>query len=208
MAATCGATCGITREREREKERVRALVRRAFPLGLSGGAAWEPDDAPFGLDEPEALARALAEVLPCRSYVVRSDGRGADWVYLVATVSPRSWLALREGLGDAPEPPVETAVRVGLSSWGRYATLQEVRLRGERDGDGWWVEEERLAGVEDRRLAAFVKATQGVLRARKVVALDAAFLCEPVEGGGDLWSVLFDPDPMGSRAGVWVATSA
>lgn len=206
MGAACSATCGITRERDRQKAAVREMVKRAYPEGVSGVPAWEPDDAPFAADEPEGLARGFAEVLPCQGHVIAGEGRGADWVHLVATVSPRSWLALREGVGEAPDAPEETVVRVGLSPWGRYATLQEVRLRGERDGDGWWIEEERVAGVEDRRLAMFVKAAQGLLRARKVVALDAAFLSEPAAGELTLWNVLFDPDPMVTRGGVWVPT--
>ena len=77
------------------------MVQRAYPQGVSGDPAWEPDDAPFAPDEPDGLARAFAEVLPCHGYVVAGEGRGADWVHLVATVSPRSWLAVREGVGEA-----------------------------------------------------------------------------------------------------------
>lgn len=214
---TCGATCGITRERDRQKSDARALVLRAFPDGFAREPAWVPPEAAFAWDEADVVARALEEVLPCRAVVLRGDGRRADWIHLVATLDARSWLALREGAGEAPERPSETCLRVGLSPWGRYATLQEVRLSGARDGDGWWIEEERVAGVEDRRLQHFVKAVQGFLRKRKVVSLDAAFLDEPVEdprGEGaslagvspTLWSVLFDPEPMVARAGVWVTS--
>ncbi|MFO0650258.1 MAG: hypothetical protein U0326_28810 [Polyangiales bacterium] len=203
MEPTCGSNCGITRERDRQKEAARVLARRICeqPLG-----AWD-EESPFAVDEPASLARALAEALPCQVHVSYADGRGADWINLVATLSPRSWFAAREALGDAPDAREETVLRVGLSPWGRYATLQESRLRGERDGDGWWIEEDRLAGVEDRRLAMFVKAAQGVLRARKIVCLDAAFLSEPADGERSIWQALFDLDPMVGRSGVWVPSS-
>ncbi len=198
MASTCGATCGITRERERQKETARALARR-----VCGPVSWNLDE-PFAPDEPELIASALCEVLPCRAVVTAGEGRGADWVQLVASVDARSWLALRERGGASPDTSEETVLRVGLSPWGRYATLQESLIRGERDGDGWWVEEERLAGVVDRRLAMFVKATQGLLRARKIVCLDAAFLGETLDGDRTLWEALFDLDAMTGRSGVWV----
>lgn len=202
MSSTCGATCGITRERERQKESARALARR-----VSAPASWD-DDAPFSRDEIERLASALCDVLPCQCVVIAGEGRGADWVQLVATVDTRSWLALRERGGVAPEAREETVLRVGLSPWARYATLQESRIRGERDGDGWWIEEERLAGVDDRRLAMFVKAAQGLLRSRKVVCLDAAFLCERVDERRTLWEALFDDEAMTGRSGVWVPDEA
>lgn len=129
----------------------------------------------------------------------------ASWIHLVAAVDDRSWVATRE-LG-APPPPrgAETSLGVGLTRWGRFATLQEIRFEGARDGRGWWVEEERLAGVSDRRLQHFVKAAQGVLRRARVPCLDAAFLAEPAgEGLPSLWELLFDRDPMVLRVGRWV----
>jgi hypothetical protein len=207
MSATCGTTCGITRERERQKEQARQLARRVSELLRGELPAWA-DDPPFGADEPLVLGEALGEVLPCWPRVVAGAARGADWIELVVTLSDRSWTAFREGLCEAPEVSEETVLRVGLSPWGRYATLQESKLRGSRDGDGWWIEEERLAGVEDRRLAMFVKGAQGLLRARKIVALDAAFLSEPVDDDRSLWQCLFDADPMVGRSVAWVPARA
>lgn len=192
--SSCGSSCGITRDRERQKDAVRALVARACIDEVF-------DAAPFADDELHALARTFAEVLPVLAVPAR--GAVADWIYLVPTVDARAWAAAREGLGDAPDAPVETALRVGLSAMGRYATLQEVTLSGARDGDGWWIEESRCVGVVDRRLAMFVKGAQGMLRAKKIVCLDAAFLCEPAGDGRALWHWLFDEDPMETRLGAW-----
>lgn len=95
---------------------------------------------------------------------------------------------------------------MGLSPLGRYATLQEVTLRGELQPGGVYIEERRAVGVVDRRLQLFVKATQGLLRSLKIVTLDAAFLVEPLEPGGDdtVWTALFDPDPMGVTVASFV----
>lgn len=203
MSPTCGATCGITRERERQKQAARRLARAVLSRDASGAVPWQPADLPTDPHELDDFARACEAALPCVSHVRHDD---CPWVYLVASVAPCSWLGLREGLTAAPTTPEETCLRIGFSPWGRYATLQEVRFHGARDGDGWWIEEERLVGVDDRRLQMFVKAAQGLLRKRRVVALDAAFLAEAAREGDDttLWTALFERDAMTTRCGVWV----
>lgn len=210
--SSCGATCGITRERDRQKDAARALARTLV-------RSTEPDDEPaFTVAEAHLLARALEGALPCRACVV--DGESARWIYLAATLANASWIELREGLcGDAPSGSHEVCLRVGLSMKARYATLQECRLEGAREPDGWWVEETRVTGVEDRRLQLFVKAAQGLLRSKKIVTLDAAFLLEPVDepdGANEatsppettLWSVFFDDTPTASTVGVFLPRSA
>lgn len=206
---TCGASCGITKERDRQKDVARALVERLCDAGVS-----LTEDGAFTESEVRSIARTLGEVLPCRACVVEGDR--ASWIYLTATLAPTSWIELREGCSDrAPEVLEEVAVRVGLSTHGRYATLQEVRLSGAPEPSGYWVEEARVAGVEDRRLQLFVKAAQGLLRKLKVVSLDAAFLMEPApetsdprvastHGAPTLWSALFDADPTVTSMGVMV----
>jgi hypothetical protein len=196
--SACGSNCGITRERERQKDAARALARSLSARGDDGASPWRDG-------EVDALAEELGGALPCRVCVVEGD---TLWIHLVATVDDRAWVATRE-LGETPPARErETSLRVGLSRHARYATLQETRFTGARDGDGWWIEEDRLAGVDDRRLQTFVKAAQGILRKRKVVCLDAAFLAEPLRDGADetLWEALFDRDPMGTRACAWVAS--
>lgn len=194
--SACGSNCGITRERDRQKDAARALARSLAAGGDEASSPWRDG-------EIDGLAAEFGEALPCRVCVVEDD---TTWIHLVATVDDRAWVAARE-LGEAPPARAqETSLRVGLSRRARYATLQETRFTGARDGDGWWIEEDRLAGVEDRRLQTFVKAAQGILRKRKVVCLDAAFLAEAVHEGADetLWAVLFDRDPMGTRSCGWV----
>jgi hypothetical protein len=83
-----------------------------------------------------------------------------------------------------PEASEERGLRVGLSALHRAATVQEFALRATVEGTVAWVEESRVAGVDDRRLQLFVKAAQGLLRTMKITTLDAAFLEGPaVEGG-------------------------
>ncbi|MDB4928752.1 MAG: hypothetical protein JWM10_1236, partial [Myxococcaceae bacterium] len=134
-----------------------------------------------------------------------ADELAATWVYVVATMDDATWVERREGDGAAPAATEERGLRVGLSALHRAATVQEFSLRAAVEGDAAWVEEARVAGVDDRRLQLFVKASQGLLRTMKITTLDAAFLeGAAVEGGDPLWSLLFDPEPMVSRAGSWV----
>jgi hypothetical protein len=206
MSPTCGSTCGITQQRARDKARARALAQRVFSEGIAFGAQWLPEKAPFARGETDTMAAALAEVLPCTLVVAPWESAHATWVHLVAAVDGTSWLGWREGLTERPPRPEETSLRVGFSHFGRYATLQEVRLRGTPEHDGCSVEEQRLIGVEDRRLQSFVKATQGLLRSRRVVCLDAAFLAEPLHdhSNDSLWQCLFDPEPMALSYCTWV----
>ncbi len=200
----CSATCGISRERDRDRVAARALAERAYPNGASS-ALWTPDAPAFASDEARALCAAMAAALPCDARV-KSDVR-CDWIYLVATVDSRTWLALREGQDLRSAGGVEQGIRVGLSSLGRFATLQEIHWSGTVSTDGIWVEETRCAGVDDRRLVVFVKAAQGILRRQRIPTLDAAFLADPVtDPTVTLWNALFDPDPMTTSVGTWIPT--
>jgi hypothetical protein len=194
----CGATCGIQRTRERERDVARALAHRCWPDGPLG----DPGAAGEGVDHERAadLAEALREVLPARVMVVNATADGAASVYCLATTDETSWLDRREGTGVAPLRGEDRGLRVVLSPVGLYAALQEVTLVGSDDGDGVWVEERRVAGVEDRRLQLLVKGAQGVIRRAGLTLLDAAFLAEP-HGAGTLWQSLFERDPPASAVG-------
>lgn len=185
----CGGECGITQEREHH----RALARVAAVTV----------DLPFAqeLSVLDGFAEACTTALPARA--VWLDGECARWLYLVATTDDHTWVEARERGAPCPEERDQTAVRVGFSHRGRFATLQECRWHGEPDEGQVWIEENRLAGIEDKRLQTFVKALQGLLRRARWLTLDAAFLTETVGDGDTLWSRLFDPGPMRETVGVW-----
>lgn len=204
---TCGASCGITKSREREREQATRVALRAFADGRRDTPRWWPPAPVFTAGVAETLAERLRGALPCRVAVVPpADELAATWVYVVATMAGGTWVELREGLGVAvPEAAEERGLRVGLSALHRAATVQEFTVRAAVEDGAAWVEESRAAGVDDRRLQLFVKASQGLLRAMKITTLDAAFLEGPaLEGGDPLWALLFDGAPMVSRAGEWV----
>ncbi len=202
MGAACGATCGVTRERERQRIEARALARKAWSAGLRGRPAWWPETPPFADDEPRRLDAAFSDALPCRTLLENSASAwGASWLWLVASVSEATWAEYREGRCERPDGPSrETALRVGLSSLGRFATLQQCDLVASVDARGTYLEERRCPGVEDRRLQPFVKAVQGILRRQRIVCLDAAFLADALDesdpAADGLWNALFDPEPM------------
>jgi hypothetical protein len=208
---TCGASCGITKTREREREVATSVALRAFGDGRRGTPRWWPPAPVFAPDAPERLAEALRGALPCRAVVVpAADELAATWVYVVATMADGSWVELREGAAvPRPESHEERGLRVGLSGLHRAATVQEFTLRATVEGDAAWLEESRVAGVDDRRLQLFVKASQGLLRVMKFTTLDAAFLEGATLPGADpLWALLFDGEPMVSRSGSWVTLPA
>jgi hypothetical protein len=113
----------------------------------------------------------------------------------------------------SPWEPHWRNLRLVLSALGPFYALQEIRVCANVEPKGLWVEEQRFAGLEDRRLAHFVKATQGVLRKRRLIGLDAAFLSTPLtpasapeEPARTLWNALFDPEPMGGLSGEYVSS--
>lgn len=204
---TCGASCGITKTREREREVATSVALRAFADGRRDTPRWWPLAPAFSPDTAEKLAEALRGALPCRAVVVpAADELAATWVYVVATMADGSWVELREGATvPRPEAREERGLRVGLSALHRAATVQEFAVRAAVEGDAAWLEESRVAGVDDRRLQLFVKASQGLLRTMKITTLDAAFLETAALPGADpLWALLFDGEPMVSRSGRWV----
>jgi hypothetical protein len=195
--SACGTNCGIGRERDKQKLVARAIAQRA----------WSPDEPPVSWEERSSIACALEDVLPARAFVTEAFG-GCDAIALLAGTHDPCLLELRErGRIDAgANRERETYVRVLFSPLGRYYTLQEIVLESTRESDGVFVEERRWVGIEDRRLQLFVKATQGLLRKRKLIGLDAAFLSEPVSEGSrvTLWNALFERDDAGSCGGVFV----
>lgn len=185
----CGATCGIQRTREREREAARALARRCWPDGPLGALRDPGESVDRGV--AARLARALGEVLPVRALVADADGAAS--VYCLATTDDTTWWERRAGTGPSPRRDEDRGLRIVLSPFGDYAALQEVTLLGREDADGVWVEEVRVAGVEDRRLQHIVRGAQGVIRREGLTLLDAAFLAEP-HGAGTLWQSLFERD--------------
>jgi hypothetical protein len=216
-APACGANCGITRNRERQKAQARALAARAYPgLVWTASPVWSPGEPPIGRDEVVELAAGLEQVVPGR-VLARADEPGScDALWVLAGLHAPCWLEVRDEPDGDELPAVagETYLRVALSPLGRYYTLQEVRITATAMAGGLWIEEQRIVGVEDRRLQLFVKATQGFLGKRRLTGLDAAFLAEPaasaheLDAPATLYALLFEPVPAGLRRGDFVPTGA
>ncbi len=205
----CGADCGITRVREREKEAARTLAGRLYPDLVRGRRA---DRAPaVSFDALLTLGRLLEDLLPVRVIVRPAEGGGADAVYVLAGLHAPSLCEIADGAPSGPLAsliPRETYLRIVFSPFGRFVTIQEVRLTARSPrADKVEIVEEPLAGVEDRRLRTMVKGLQGALRKAGFTLLDMAFLVERLVGRAEeafvpdvheepmLWSLLFDPAP-------------
>ena len=198
---SCGASCGIDRRRARLQEQAVARALRVHGDGSAGTPRWWPEKDAFAPAEVDAVAAHFGTVLPARVHVLRDDAMPfATWIYVIASTGPSSWVELRDGAAAT----VPTEPEQGLH---RAAALQEFAFTGAPADDGVWIEERRVAGVEDRRLQPFVRAVQGVLGARRIACLDAAFLATELgPEGPSLWAALFDAAPMRSCAGVWIET--
>jgi hypothetical protein len=214
MAGCGGGSCGINLERERERQRALEAVRRAYPA-----LAWDafrPDQiegAGLDLEQAGQLATHMEEVLPVRVFprAAPPEDLGA-FLYLLCGIHAPCLFELREGRCDPRAALVrarETYVRIGLSPIGPFATLQECEFELDDLGDGRRLVTERPGyGVENPDLKMIVTGLQGMLRRRRIVLLDFAFLLSTPAPGGDsafatlyggatptLWSFLFDPAP-------------
>jgi hypothetical protein len=202
MGACGGGECGITRVREEERKVALAVAERVHP-----GLVWQRVEGvaqvvPF--DVVASIARRLEELLPMRA-IVRTESA----IYLLAGLHAPSLAEIVDaGRADAiePLPEGEVYLRVAFSPWGRFVTIQEVRLSARVAPAAVEIVEAPVLGVEDVRLRAMVKGLQGALRKARLTLLDMAFLAKPLEGKQadyvrefheepTLWSLLFDPAP-------------
>lgn len=190
----CGARCGIQQTRAREREEAIGLARQILvePPAIDGRP----------LRALESLRQALEAALPVRA--VREPDDSVLALHCVATTEESTWLERRAGLGPRPLAAQQSALRVLLSPYGTYAALQEVRFTATPEEGGEWVEEQRLAGVEDRRMQHLVRGAQGLLRREGLTLLDVALLVEP-EGPTTLWQLLMERDPPATTVGTFVA---
>lgn len=207
-----GGSCGISKVREAERERARRSVIEAY--AERGTAASRGTHAKRKTRTPPSLASLGAtfeDALPVRTFVADADAEDiARWLYLLVGLHRPSLFELREGRADRmPARREETYVRLGVSAIGGYATLQEIVMDREIDGDFAVVRETPRLGVVDTRLRKVVTCAQGVTRDAGLVLLDVAFLVEPAPApldavpalrarlgsGPTMWSSLFDPAP-------------
>ncbi len=211
----CGAGCGITKQREREQQAAVDAAARAYP-----GWVWRPEPAALSpalpFDAVRALGAELEQLLPVRAIARTAEGSGCDWLYLLAGVHAPCLVEVADGAPPPRAPRLrETYVRVGLSSLGPFATLQEVRVSARPSRGALIVVEEPRMGVEDRRLTHIVKGLQGALRKAKIVVLDMAVLVQPppedapqpayLRAYGEppaRWAFLFDPAPPTTKRAI------
>lgn len=191
--------------RDGERERARQSVLDAY------GSDGERPPARRKRVDLARLGATFEEALPVRALLADTQpDELARWLYLLVGVhSPCLWELREERTHHRPARARETYVRVGVSSIGSYATLQECVLDFVDDGRAAVLREQPELGVVDTRLRKVVTCAQGVTRKAGLVLLDIAFLVEPapvpllenealrarVHGAPTMWSLLFDPAP-------------
>jgi hypothetical protein len=161
------------------------------------------EEAAFGAGVTAGEAAALAGALAARLKVLALHRPGTaeeicDYVYVLCVGRPPSLLELREGTAAAP-PDVEADgveelyLRVALSSVARMAAVQQVALRGRREGADLTITEAPRTGVFDPILLKRLQALVGVLAEHDIRHLDFGELLEPPAG--------FDAGDYASRYG-------
>jgi hypothetical protein len=202
----CGKDCGITRVREEERKAALAVAERAFP-GLVWRRRGEPPPS-ITFDAVLSIARHLEDLLPMRA-IVRAESSGVLAIDLLAGLhAPALIEIVRAGPVEAKTSLAdhEVYLRVSFSPWGRFVTIQEVRVSLHATRETLEIVEEPVLGVVDVRLRAVVKGLQGALRKAHLTLLDMAFLAQRAEGvqtayllefheDPTLWSLLFDSAP-------------
>jgi hypothetical protein len=189
----CGAKGGCDTRKGAQHEVLDGVLARIYPERVWG----RPDDearfrAGVSRGEARRMARSLSTLLkaPTR-FRPGAEEDLCDFVWVLCVGREPSLLEVREGTA-APESPriEETWLRVALSTVGRLAAVQEVRLSlaAETESDApesYVVREQPRAGVYDPVLLQRVRKLSAFLEASDVRYLDFGLLDVPVEGGGD-----------------------
>jgi hypothetical protein len=149
------------------------------------------DAARDGISEREArrLAQQAAEVMRAPTFYRSGDAEEAcEYIWALCVGRRPALVELRDGpstaladalVGDALR---ESYLRVVLSSLARVATLQEVRMSLERDGEDFVLTETPLPGVYDPQLLRRTQAVVELITAADISFLDFGLLEGPPVG--------------------------
>jgi hypothetical protein len=183
--AGCTKVDGCEAEKGPQREALDAALASVYPDRTWG----RPDDAArFGAGvrpgEVRRLARALAVATRAPTYV-RTGGPDdlCELVYILCVGRAPSLLDVRDGLASPESPRVrEKYLRVAFSTVARVATLQEVALELDVEGEDALLRELPQPGVYDPLLLKRMRAAVDLLEASDLEHLDFGLLDRPVPG--------------------------
>lgn len=188
----CGRKGGCDHRKGAMFEAIEEALARLYPT-----RRWDERDDASAIDSGEAaaLASAVAERAARRldtQALVRpgTDDEWCEYVYLLCFGRRPSILDLREGVAAAAEVWDESAggaleerhLRVVLSTFGRFAAVQEVTLRLARVDEDLVITETPRTGVFDPVLLPRMRKLLAVLAELDVRHLDFGDLTMPPEG--------------------------
>ncbi len=143
------------------------------------------DEARFraGIRPVEAQKLARAVSVAARAPVYLRDGGEDDlchYLYVLCLGREPALVDVRDGLAPPEADRVrERYLRVHLSTMARLATIQEVAMELDRDGDAWQLKELPLPGVYDAKLLKRMRAIVDLIEAHDIEHLDFGLVDKP-----------------------------
>lgn len=195
----CTKTDGCEAHKGPQRTVIDATLEAVYPERIWG----RPDDeARFGAgvrpSEARRLARALSAATRAPAFF-RAGGPDdlCDFVYVLCVGREPALVDVRDGLA-APEGDRvrERYLRVALSTVARVATVQEVAMELDRDGDsGFLLRELPQPGVYDPKLLKRMRSVVDLLEASDLEHLDFGMVDKP-------WAEVGPTDEYRARYGV------
>jgi hypothetical protein len=178
----CKRKGGCEAHKEPQRRAIAEVLAALYPDRTWG----RPDDeARFrsGIRKSEArqLSRAIAAA--ARAPVFVRDGAADDlchYIYVLCLGRAPALVDVRDGLAPPEAERVrERYLRVHLSTMARLATIQEVAMELDRDGDAWLCRELPLPGVYDAKLLKRLRAIVDLIEAHDIEHLDFGLVDKP-----------------------------
>jgi hypothetical protein len=196
----CTKSNGCEAEKGPQRLAIESVLGAVYPRRTWGDL---DDDARFGAGvsprEARRLQRALSTATRAPSFF-RAGGSDdlCEFVYLLCVGRAPSLLDVRDGLSPPEGDHVmERYLRVALSSIGRLATVQEVAMELDQEGDFLVVRERPQPGVYDPILLKRLRAVVDLVEAHDIEHLDFGLLeAPPPDFAAGAYRAQYGADPV------------
>jgi hypothetical protein len=178
----CNRKGGCEAHKEPQRRAIADVLASLYPDRTWG----RPDDeARFraGIRPAEARKLARAVAAAARAPVFVRDGGPEDlchYIYVLCLGRVPALVDVRDGLAPPEADRVrERYLRLHLSTMARLATIQEVAMELDRDGNDWVLRELPLPGVYDAKLLKRMRAIVDLVEAHDIEHLDFGLVDKP-----------------------------
>jgi hypothetical protein len=181
----CTKTDGCEAEKGPQRTAIDEAISRVYPTRTWG---LPDDEARFGAGISAREARRLGHALSAATRAPTFYRAGGpedlcDYIYVLCVGREPALIDVRDGRAEPEGDRIrERYLRVHLSTVARMATVQEVAMELDRDGDAWILRELPQPGVYDAKLLKRLRSVVDLIEASDIEHLDFGMVDKPYEG--------------------------